>query len=148
MGEFTTDHLAENRRRIPIIGQLSINSSVQFLGIPDFSRGSGLSFLPNLQAPTDPTGCVNGGTYNNNWEVRPGGPYSNTSVTWDTTVPACPDYMPMSLVNPRATTRRVRNDLLCCRCHGCMRIPSTSRNTIVNPRIHRRGDDREGPVTQ
>ena len=61
VGEFTTNYLAENRRRIPIIGKLSINGSVQFLGIPDFVWGFGLSFLTNLQAPTDPTGWGNGG---------------------------------------------------------------------------------------
>ena len=42
VGEFTTDCLPENGRRILIIRQLSINDSVQFLGIPDFVWGSGL----------------------------------------------------------------------------------------------------------
>ena len=31
VGDFFTDYLAENGRQIPIIGQLSINNSVQFL---------------------------------------------------------------------------------------------------------------------
>ena len=53
--EFTTNYPAENRRRIPTIGQLSINGSVQFWGIPDFVRGIGLSFIPNMQVPTDLT---------------------------------------------------------------------------------------------
>ena len=32
--EFVTNYLAENGRRIQIIGQLSINNSVQFWGVP------------------------------------------------------------------------------------------------------------------
>ena len=37
MGGFTTNYLAENGRRIPIIEKLYINGSIQFLGTPDFS---------------------------------------------------------------------------------------------------------------
>ena len=55
VGEFTTDYLAENGCRISIIRQLSINYSVQFLGVPNFIRGSGLLFIPKFQAPADPT---------------------------------------------------------------------------------------------
>ena len=44
VGQFTTNYLAENGRRIPIIGQLSINRIVKLLGIPDFVRNSGLSY--------------------------------------------------------------------------------------------------------
>ena len=47
VGEFTTNYLYENRRRILIIGQLSINGIVKFLGIPGFSRRSGCCFFPN-----------------------------------------------------------------------------------------------------
>ena len=60
--EFTTGYLAENGRIILIIRKLSINVSVQFLRIPDFVWGSGLSFIPNLQDPTESTGWGNGGT--------------------------------------------------------------------------------------
>ena len=54
--DFTTDYIAENGRIILIIGQLSISYSVQFLGIPDFVRGGGLLFLPDLKDLVDPTG--------------------------------------------------------------------------------------------
>ena len=37
VGEFTTNYLSENGRRILIIRQTSINRSVQLLGIPEFS---------------------------------------------------------------------------------------------------------------
>ena len=52
MGEFTTNCLAENGRRIPIIRKISINGSVQFLGIPDSIRNSELLLIENLQSTT------------------------------------------------------------------------------------------------
>ena len=55
VGEFTTNCLAGNGHRIPIIGKLSINRSVELLGIPNFVSNSGLSFIENLQASTVPT---------------------------------------------------------------------------------------------
>ena len=48
VGEFVTDYLAENGCIIQIIGQLSVNDSVQFLSVPDQGRGSGLLFICNL----------------------------------------------------------------------------------------------------
>ena len=74
MEEFTTDYLVKDGRRILIIGQLSINGSVRFLGITDFVRGSWLYFLTNLQAIAEATGWGNGGTSNQNWGLSPGGP--------------------------------------------------------------------------
>ena len=137
VGELTIDYLAENGRIIPIIRQISINNSVQFLGIPDFFRGSGLSFFPKLQAPNDPTGWGNGGTSNKNWGVIPGGPHINTSVAWGTTISDRPAYMPRSPFNPRAAARRICDELICCRHRGCMIRSSTSLNTIVNDWVHR-----------
>ena len=148
MGEFTTDYLAKNGRRIPIIGQLSINKSVPFLGILDFVKGSGLLFLPNLQAPTDPIVWGHGGTSNHNWGVIPGGPYRNTSVTWGTAVTSRMDYMPRSKVNPCTAVHCVHDEFLSRRHCEDIRSPTTSCIPTVHPRIHRRGDDQEGPVTQ
>ena len=121
VGEFTTNHLAENGRRILIIRQLSINGSVKFLGIPDFVRNSGLWFIENLQDPTVPTGWGHANTSNQNWGVIPGRPYSLWSVPWGVTVPVCPAYMPRSLENLRADAHHVRDDFLHRRCHECMR---------------------------
>ena len=67
MGKFTIDYLSENGRSIQIIRQLSINDSVQFLRIPDFVGGIGLSFLPNLKYPVESIVWGNGGTSNHNW---------------------------------------------------------------------------------
>ena len=148
MGQFTANYLDENGRRIPIISQLSINGSVQLLGIPAFVRNSGLLFIENLQAPTVPSGWGDADTSNKNWGVIPGLSYSIWSVTWDSTVPAHPDYMPRIPENPRTAARRVRDDFCLQRRRDIMWRRSKSRNTIVNPRIHRSDDDREGLVTQ
>ena len=48
VGEFVTNYLAENGRIIQIIGQLSINDSVQFLDVPAQAWGDGFPFLCNL----------------------------------------------------------------------------------------------------
>ena len=40
--EFVTNYLAENGRRIQIIGGKSINNSVQFFGVTNHNEGSGL----------------------------------------------------------------------------------------------------------
>ena len=60
-----------NGRIVSIIGQLSINGSVQFWGIPDFIRNHGLSFIKDLQAPTITTGWGHSNTSNQKCGVSP-----------------------------------------------------------------------------
>ena len=67
MGQFTTNYLAENGRRIHIIGKISINGSVKLWGIPNFVRNSRFSFIENLQSPTVPSGWGGANTSNQNW---------------------------------------------------------------------------------
>ena len=148
MGQFNTNHLAENGRIIPNIGKLSINGSVQILGIPDFVRNSTFSFIGNLQSPSMTTVWGHADTPNKNWVVRLGGPYRMYSVPWGSTVPVRLAYISRSPDNPRAAARRICYDFLRQRRCNRMRIPSTSRNHIVNTMIQQRGYDREGPVTQ
>ena len=148
MGQLTTNYLAGNGRRIPIIGQLYINRSVQFWGIPDFVRISVLSFIENLQAPTVVTGWVHANISNQNWLVIPGGPYSIYIFPWVSNSPACSSYIPRSTEKPRSAIRRVRYELFCQSRRERMRSPTTSLNTIVNRRVHHCGDDWEGPVDQ
>ena len=38
VGVFTSGYLTVNGRRIPIFGRISINGSVELLGVPDFHR--------------------------------------------------------------------------------------------------------------
>ena len=51
VGELTTNYLAENGLIISIIGKLSINGSVQFLGIPNFSGGVYCCLLKTCKLP-------------------------------------------------------------------------------------------------
>ena len=95
VGQLFSDYLAENGRRIFILGQIPINGSVKLLGIPDLRRTSGTMFTDNLLALNDTTGWGDGGTSNHNWTLLPGGTYSMSSVTWSGAVPTRPAYMPL-----------------------------------------------------
>ena len=148
VGQFLTQYFSVNGRRIPIIGQISINRIVKILCIPADTWGCEITFIENIQASTLTHGWGGANTSNKNWPVILGGPYSNVSVAWVSPTPAHNDYIPRSLDNPRAAALRAHDDFLCHRHCEHMRSPSTSRNHIVNPRVNRRGDDREGPVTQ
>ena len=144
VGQFVTQYFAENGRRIPIIGQISINGSVKILGIPDDDWVCGLPFIENVLDLTVPHGWGDNDTSNQNWPIIPGGAYSNVAVVWSDSVPAQPAYMPRSPENTSAAESRVRDDSLRCRPCKCMRSPSTGLNPISNPRFNRRGDDRGG----
>ena len=147
MGKFTTDYLVKNGYRIPIVGELSINGSVQLLGIPDFVRNSELSFFQNLQAPTVTSGWGDADTSNKKLGVIPGGPYRNIAAAWVSTVTTHMDDMPRILENLRTAAGHVRDDFRRQRRRDLMRRRSTSCKPIVNPWIHCCGDDWEGPVT-
>ena len=54
VGYFNTNYLAENGRIIPIIGQISINGNVQFLGIPNFSGEVDCRLLKKCKTPLCP----------------------------------------------------------------------------------------------
>ena len=56
VGDFVTHYLAENGRRIEIIGKISVNGSITFLGLFDQARGTRISFIFNLQARVEATG--------------------------------------------------------------------------------------------
>ena len=145
VGHFLSHYIAENGRRIPIIGQISINGSVKLLGIPSFYRTNGLMFTENLLVPHFTKFRGDGGTPNQNCPVlRP----RNVCVLWRGAIPNCPTYTPTNLENARAAARRVRGDWFRGRHHACMRSPSTSRNSVWNLMINRCGDDWESPVDQ
>ena len=116
IGEFVTDYLVENRCQIYIIAQLSINDSVQFLGLSDQSGGSELPFIANLLYQVEDTGWGSA----NNSNQKCGGWFNRTNsianVAWGASIDPCPAYLPWSPVNTCAVQRRVRDDFLCCRC--------------------------------
>ena len=51
VGEFLSNYLTESGRRVPILGRISINESVEYLGVPDFHRTGGAFWDANLLAP-------------------------------------------------------------------------------------------------
>ena len=78
--QFSTQYFAKNCRIIPVIGQTSVNRSVEILGIPYDAWEFGLPFLENILAPTMPRGWGDNDNSNKNWPVIPGGPYHNISL--------------------------------------------------------------------
>ena len=58
--------------KIPILFQISINGSVELLGILDFRRTSGTMYTDNILDTHDTTGWEAGITSNKNWGVQPG----------------------------------------------------------------------------
>ena len=113
VGEFETDYLAENGRRIQIIGQISVNDSVQFLGVPNQGGGSGLALICNLQAHVEATGWGSGNYSNQDWGGSIFDAHSMTDVAWGASVNPRLAYFPRSPVNPRVSQSRVHNKFLC-----------------------------------
>ena len=56
VGEFMTNYLDENGRRIPIIGKISINNSVHFLAFLTLSGGVDCHFFAPYRLPMRPQG--------------------------------------------------------------------------------------------
>ena len=94
VGQFSTQYFSENRRRIPVIVQISINRGVQILGNPADAWGCGLLFIDNVQAPTVPHGWGEDVTSNQNCPFILGGPYINVAVAWGSIIPDRPAYTP------------------------------------------------------
>ena len=136
VGQFSSDNLTENGRRIPFISQISINGSVEYLGIHNFHRTNGPMWVDNLLDTRSILGDC--GTPNYNWPLSQ---LRFFSVLWRGAVHARPAYLPAwSLENVRAAARRVCGDWICGRRCSRMRSPDTSRNPTRNLRINRRGD--------
>ena len=143
-----TYYLTENGHRIQIIGKISINDSVQFLGVTAQAWGNGLPFLCNLQETYEATGWGSGNYSIQDWGGSMLDTNIITNIAWGASVNPLPAYLSRSPVNPRAAQHRVHNNLLCCRRRECSRIPSNWRNPIVNPQVHPRYENMEGLVTQ
>ena len=76
VGEFFTNYLSENGRQIKIIGQLSVNNSVQVLGFSDQAWGIGLPFICNILAHVKATGWEVANNFNQNL----GGRLNNANI--------------------------------------------------------------------
>ena len=68
--EFVNDYLAENGRQIMIIGELSINRSVHFLGFSDQAWVIGLPYIVNLWAQVEAIGWGSSNYPNKIWGGR------------------------------------------------------------------------------
>ena len=103
-----SDYLNEIGRRIPILGRISINENVEYLGVTDFHRTGGPFWAINILSPCSIRGyfgtppIITGKL--NLWdlmEVLPSrGFVSSLSIRLTSPGPE----------NMRATTRRVRDD--------------------------------------
>ena len=92
--EFVTNYLPENGQKIQIIRQLSINNSVQFLGVPYQAWGFGLLFLSNLQAPAEATGWVIRNYTNHDFRRSMLGANIITNIACGTYIDASPANLP------------------------------------------------------
>ena len=96
MEEFSSDYLNESGRRILILGRISINGSVEYLGVTDFHITGGTFWAANIVAPGSIWGD-GGTTINKNWVVNIEGTYGSVDIPWSIPVPIHPDYVPRSL---------------------------------------------------
>ena len=125
-GDFVTEYLSGNWQKNHIIGELSINGSVQFIGLSQI-WGSGFLYIVNLQAHFEATGwgsSFNGnpgsgtpgsGTITGSW----GGGFSHYTVylgvNWDRYINASPTGSPRIPISPRIARHCARKYLLHCR---------------------------------
>ena len=146
--EVFTNYIAENGCQIMIVGQPSVNNSVQFLGLSDQAWGSGLPFISNLLVYIKTTWW---GSYNNS-NQKWGGHFKDaniiTNVTWGASVEASPANLPRSTGHPRAARHCVRDDFLCRRRQKHLWRQYNWRNPLVNTRFFRQGQNRDGSITQ
>ena len=147
IGQFSSNYLIENGSRIPIIVQIYINGSVDYLSITDFHRTGG-PFWDNYLLDTCYSWEDGGTTTNENWRAQPGVPYGSVAFVWRGAIPTYPACIPRSPENLRAAARCVYDDRLRIRRRACLRSPSTSRNPVRNLRVTRCGDNWEGLVDQ
>ena len=147
VGYFVTNYLTESGRRIPILGRISMNGSVEWLGVPDFHRTNGPACTDNLLAHGYSWGD-RGTTTNQNWGSQSGVDSVSVSFPWNRPVRVLPVYCRRISKNMRAAARRVRDDHLRSNRLAHIRSPSTSRNPIQNRRVNWRGCDWDGPVGQ
>ena len=125
---FVTEYLAGNGCRIRIIGEISVNGSIHFLGLSDQVWGSGLLYITNLQAQVEATWWGISNNSNQIWGGRFNNSNSITNVAWGTSVDACPAYLPRSPVSPRVAQRRVCDNLIYRRRQECWWSQSNRRN--------------------
>ena len=91
-----------------IYGQKSMNGSIEWLGIPATSCGTGVAWTENILVPNPRWGYRCG---YERWALvtRSRPRFGGRSIPWCGAVPFHPDYVPISPENARARARRVRD---------------------------------------
>ena len=146
-GEFSSDHVIESGTRIPILSRVSINGSVELLGVPEFHRNGGPFWTTNLLSPHP--SWVNGGTITNKNRIsQPGITSGSVAVPWNCPVCVLPVYVRRLSENTRAAVHCVRDDQIRSNHMALMHSPSTSSNPIQNPPVNQQNDDWESSVDQ
>ena len=101
--KFVINYLAENGRQIRNTVKLSVNSSVQFLGLSDQAWGSGLMYTGKFLAVVEATSWGSTNDFNQIQGGRLKNTNSITNVDWGASFDFCPAYLPQIPVNPCAT---------------------------------------------
>ena len=118
------------------------------MGLYDQARGSGLPFIANLLAQVEATGWGSAENPNQNWGGRLNDANIIENVSWGAAVDPFTAYFPHSPVNTRATQHCVCDDFIHCRHQERLLRQYNQHNTLINTRVHRKGQYRDGSVTQ
>ena len=86
-----------------MIGHISVNNSVQFMGVPAQGRESGFLFIWNLQAFVDCTGWGSGKYSNQDWGGIILDTNRITNVAWGASVDPSLAYLPQIPINLHTT---------------------------------------------
>ena len=144
VGEFFTGYFIENVQHKQIIGELSINGSVQFIRLSEI-WGCGFPFIPNTRAPEISCGWGSTGAANSNGNPGSaistgiwGGSFANSTVNWigncSVFINASPDNSQRIPPCPCVDQRRVHDDFFLCS-HQKHLWHQYNRD---NPRVYRR----------
>ena len=95
-----------------MFGRISINGSVEWLGVPDFHKTNVQACTANLLAPY-PNWGDGGSATNLNWCSQYRGASGSFFVPWNHPVRVLPVYHYRISENMRAAAHRVCDDLLC-----------------------------------
>ena len=139
---FFTEYINENGRHTQIIGEISINGSVKFIGISEIWV-SGFPYIANFWAHVESIGWVSSGvtSYNGNpgsttitesWVGIFAHSTVNWSENWNGSVNASPADLPRSPICPHVARRLIHEDFLNHRRNQNLWRQSNCGNTWVN----------------
>ena len=131
-----------------MIRKLSVNGSVQFLGLYDQAWGGGLPYISNLLAQVESTGWGSSNNYNKNWGRRFKDVNRITNIDWGASISASPTKFTMSPECPCAARRRIHGNLFHCTHNELLWSQFNFRNPLENHWVCWRGKARYGTVTQ